>query len=82
MSLGMPILLRSYGVIQNSDPDKKLFVYKTHKEALVLLDGILQKIESGELNRNVSKGTQEFLSPQTAENRLKELDKTFSEWFK
>jgi len=82
MSLGMPILLKNYGAIQNTDPDKKLFVYKTHNEALDLLADIIRKIESGELNRDVSKGTQDFLFPQTAENRLKELEKTFSEWFK
>jgi hypothetical protein len=82
MSLGMPILLKNYGVLQNSDTKKKLFVYRKHAEALVLLDAIIKKIESGELNRNVSEDTRNFLFPQTAENRLKELDKTFSEWIK
>ncbi|MCL1816180.1 MAG: hypothetical protein FWG43_01080 [Clostridiales bacterium] len=80
MSLGMPILLKSYGVIQNSDPEKKLFVYKTHKEALAMLDKIIQKIESGTLNRDVSQETNNFLFPHLAENRLKELEQTFSKW--
>jgi glycosyltransferase involved in cell wall biosynthesis len=82
MSLGMPILLKNYGTIQNTDCDKKLFVYKTHNEALDLLADIIQKIEDGELNRDVSKETQYFLFPQIVENRLKELEKTFSEWIK
>jgi glycosyltransferase involved in cell wall biosynthesis len=82
MSLGMPILLKNYGSIQNTDNDKKLFVYKTHNEALDLLSDIINKIENGELKREVSKETQNFLFSQTAENRLKELDKTFSEWIK
>lgn len=82
MSLGMPVLIKNYGVIQNSDPEKKLFVYKTHKEALALLDEIIRKIDCGELNREISEETRDFLLPQTAENRLKELDKTFSKWIK
>jgi hypothetical protein len=82
MSLGMPILLKNYGTIQNTDYDKKIFVYKTNNEALHLLSDIIKKVENGELNRDVSKNTQDFLFPQTAENRLKQLDKTFSEWIK
>lgn len=82
ISLGMPILLKNYGAIQNTDLDKKLFVYKTHNEALDLLTDIIKKIENGELNREVSEKTRDFLFPQIYENRLKELDKTFSEWIK
>jgi len=82
MSLGMPVLLKNYGTIQETDTEKKLFVYKNHKEALSMLDTIIIKIESGELNRDISKETRDFLLPQTVENRLKELDKTLSEWIK
>ena len=77
MSLGMPIIMKNYGTIQNTDINKKLFVYKTHKEALKLLNKIILKIENGELKREVSKDTQAFLSPQTVEKRIKELDTVF-----
>ena len=78
IQLGKPILLRAFGTIQNSDPEKKLFVYKTRKEALILFDEIVKKIESGELNNEVSEETLSFLLPQTVENRRKELEETFS----
>jgi len=82
IQLGKPLLVKAYGDVQTTDLDKKLFIYNNHKEALFLLDSILKKIESGEMNYNVSKETQEFLSSQTSENRMKELDKTFSMWIK
>ena len=78
MQLGIPILLRNYGVIQKSDPEKKLFTYNSRKEALSLLDEIIDKIESGGLNNEVSVNTLNFLSPQTAENRIIELENIFS----
>ena len=82
LSLGMPVLLKNYGIIQESDPEKKLFVYKTHDEGLFLLDEILKKIESGQINRDISKKTYEYLFAQSAENRLKELDLLLTEWIK
>jgi hypothetical protein len=82
MQMGKPILVKAYGDIQNTDINKKLYVYKTNKEALSYLEIILTKIERGEIIYEVSKETQDFLFPQIAENRLKELDKTFSEWIK
>ena len=77
MYLGIPILLKNYGSIQDTDTEKKLFVYRTHNEALTLLEKTIQKIESGNLNRKVSKTTLDFLTPQISENRLKELDGIF-----
>ena len=77
MSLGIPIIMKNYGSIQNTDYDKKLFVYNTHKEALNLLNEIVNKIELGILKREVSKNTLDFLSPQTVEKRIKELDTVF-----
>ena len=78
MQLGKPILVRAYGTIQNTAPEKKLYVYKTHKEALLMLKEIITKIESGEINYEVSKETQDFLTPQTDENRRKELEAIFN----
>jgi len=80
MHLGLPILVRAYSDIQESDINKKLSVYKNHKEALSLFDSIVKKLESGKLTRDVSKETTEFLEPQIMENRLKELDVLFSKW--
>ena len=82
VSLGMPVLLKSYGKIQKTDINKKLFVYKNHKEALELLESIILKIENGEINFEVSEETKNFLNPHTAQNRLIELDKTLSEWIR
>ena len=80
MQLGKPILIKAYGDIQDTDINKKLYVYKTQKEALSNLGSIIKKIENGEINFEVSKETQEFLLPQTADNRIKELDSLFSKW--
>ena len=77
MYIGVPILLRAYGSIQTTDQNKKLFVYSTQKEAIKLLDEIISKIENGELKRTVLKDTQDFLSPQIVEKRIKELDSVF-----
>jgi hypothetical protein len=82
MSLGIPILLKNYGTLQHSDNEKKLFVYKNHKEALALLKEILGNIKSCKLNREISRETQNFLLPQNSENQLIKLDKVFSEWIK
>ena len=76
MQLGQPILLKSYGSILNTDINKKLYVYKSDKEALTLLDDIIRRIENGEENYEVSADTQNFLSPQTTDSKIKEL-KTF-----
>jgi glycosyltransferase involved in cell wall biosynthesis len=78
MQLGKPILLRAYGTIQDTDPGKKIYVYRTHKEALLMLKEIITKIECGEINYEVSKETQDFLTPQTVENRRKELEALFN----
>ena len=77
MDLGIPILLKAYGNIQQTDIDKKLFVYKSFKEALSLFDEIINKIETGILNRKVSESTNNFLLPHISENRRKELDNIF-----
>ena len=82
MQLGIPILLKAYGAIQKTENEKKLFIYKTHKEALSLLENILEKTANGQINREVSQDTKDFLNPQTAENRLKELDELFTKWIK
>jgi hypothetical protein len=79
MSLGMPILLKGYGTIQQSDISKKLFVYNTNREALTLLDEIIAKTECTGIGE-ISAETLEFLRPQTTENRLKELDAIFTNW--
>ena len=78
MQMGMPVLLRAYGSVQNSDPEKKLFVYRNIKEALMLFNDITDKINSGIINYEVSEETQDFLTPQTTVNRLKELETIFS----
>jgi hypothetical protein len=82
MQLGMPILLRAYGNIQYSDINKKLYVYKTKKDALCQIDTIIKDIKNGNINYEVSKETQDFLFPQTAENRTKELESLFLKWIK
>ncbi|WP_461255412.1 hypothetical protein [Treponema sp. R80B11-R83G3] len=80
MYMGLPILLRSYGSIFHTNLEKKLFVYKSHKEALIMLNTLIEKFEHGEFDRKVSKETMEFLIPQTYENRLKKLDEIFNRY--
>ena len=81
MHLGLPVLLRAYGTIQNTDPDKKLFIYNTRKEALNLMEEIINKINNHEITHDVSISAKEFLNPQISENRIKELDNIFQKYF-
>ena len=74
MQLGMPIILKSYGDIQESDPGKKLFVYNTRAEALAIFGEVIQYLDNGTLDYNVSAETQRFLDPQTTLNRKKEME--------
>ena len=80
MSLGMPVLIKSYGKIKETDYDKKLFVYNTHKEAITLLKEILEKKDKGIIKHDVSRETSSFLSIHTAENRIIELNSLLSKW--
>jgi len=82
MYMGIPILLKSYGTICHTDLEKKLFVYKTHQEALTMLNTLIEKYKHGESDRNVSKETMDFLLPQTYENLLKKLDEIFQRYLK
>jgi len=82
MYMGLPILLKSYGTICDTDYGKKLFVYKSHQEALIMLNMMAAKFENGEFDRKVSKETMDFLLPQTYENKLKKLDEVFQNYLK
>ena len=77
MSMGLPILLSAYGMVQKSDPEKKLFVYESHKDAICLFEDIINRVIHNEFTREVSKETQDFLRPQMYENRMKELNSFF-----
>jgi hypothetical protein len=80
MYMGIPILLRSYGAIHYTNMEKKLFVYKTHYEALTMLNRITEDFKHVGSDRKASKETMDFLLPQTYENRLKKLDEIFSKY--
>lgn len=82
MDLNIPIIIKNYGTIQNSDFDKKLFVYKNRKEALLLIDDIINKTESNNLSNNISNSTLNFLKQHRADNRFKELDTIFRQYLK
>jgi len=82
MQLGIPILIKAYGNIQDTDLEKKLFVYKSHQEALTMLNTLTSNFEYGEYDRKVSKETMDFLVPQMYENKYKELDEIFQRYVK
>ena len=77
MDIGLPVLVRAYGNIQNSDEEKKMYVYHKKKDAIILIDEIIAKIKNKLLTNDVSLNTRKFLLPHTSENRLKELDLLF-----
>jgi len=80
--MGIPILLKSYGDIQDIDHEKKLFVYKSHKEALTMLNKLTEDFKHIRSERKASKETMEFLIPQMYENRIKQLDEIFHRYLK
>jgi len=75
-------MLPHSGSISSTDITKKLFVYKSNNEAVNYLDSIIEKYENNSLDYNVSNETKEFLRPQIYENRIRELDETFTKWIK
>jgi hypothetical protein len=77
MQLGIPILVRAYGDVQDTDYEKKMFIYKSHQEALTMLNTLTKEFEHLVSERKTSKETMEFLIPQMYENRLKQLDEIF-----
>ncbi|GBU28549.1 hypothetical protein R84B8_02109 [Treponema sp. R8-4-B8] len=82
MQLGIPILIKAYGDIQNKDYDKKLYVYKSHKEALTTLKILASLFRYNGFDRKASNETMKFLIPQMYENRLKKLDEIFNRYLK
>ena len=82
MYMGIPILLRSYGAIHYTNLEKKLFVYKTHMEALTMLNRLIKEFEHIGSERKASKETIDFLLPQTYDNQIKKLDEIFHSYLK
>jgi len=82
MYMGIPILLKSYGSIICTNLEKKLFVYKSHQEALTLLNKLTKEYEHVGSERMASKEAMDFLLPQTYENRFKKLDEIFHRYLK
>jgi hypothetical protein len=81
MHLGIPILVRCYGLVQNNDVEKKVYVYNTRKQALIRLAEIVSNIKSGRLDFKVSSATSVFLKDREYESNIKNLDLFFIDLF-
>jgi hypothetical protein len=81
MHIGLPILVKKYGLIQENDESKKLYVYSTKKQALLLLKNLVSEIESNKFNFTPSNATREFLKPRMFEQNMKKLDIFFNNLF-
>jgi hypothetical protein len=78
IDLGIPLIVKSYGLVTKSDETKKLYTYHTHQEALDALDGIVKSLDSGTYDFSVSLAAKEFLSKQNYAYKLNELDSVLS----
>jgi glycosyltransferase involved in cell wall biosynthesis len=74
IDLGIPVIVKSYGLITKSDETKKLFVYNTRREALDTLDRIVKSVDSGTCDFSTSQAAKEFLAKQNYAYKIKELD--------
>lgn len=74
IDLGIPVIVKSYGLITNTDEAKKLYAYNTHQEALDILDGIVKLIDSGTYDFSINNDTKEFLSRRNSSYILCKLD--------
>jgi hypothetical protein len=81
MHLGLPILVRQYGLIQKNDEDKKLYVYGTRKQALLLLKKLVLEIETDKFDFTPSNETREFLRTRMFNQKMKDLDVFFNNVF-
>jgi hypothetical protein len=78
IDLGIPVVVKSYGLITKTDETKKLYTYNTHQEALDTLDGIVKSLDSGIYDFSVDLPTKEFLSKQNYLYKLNELGSILS----
>jgi glycosyltransferase involved in cell wall biosynthesis len=74
IDLGIPVIVKSYGLITNTDEVKKLYTYNTHREAIDVLDRIVKSLDSGTYNFSVSADVKQFLAKQNYSYKLYELD--------
>jgi hypothetical protein len=77
IDLGIPVIVKSYGLITNTDETKKLYTYNTHQEALDALDRIVKSLDSGSYDFSVSADTKRFLAERNYQYKLYELDSIF-----
>lgn len=80
ISLGIPFITRAYGLVQNNDNEKKIFVYRNEKEAFSIFDLIINKQQYSDFV--ISQGAKEFLRKQTITEKEKELKIYFESIFK
>jgi glycosyltransferase involved in cell wall biosynthesis len=82
IDLGIPVIVKSYGLLTKTDETKKLYTYNTHQEALDTLDKIVKSLDSGAYNFSVDLAAKKFLSKQNYSYKLNELDSVLSPIFK
>jgi hypothetical protein len=74
IDLGIPVIVKSYGLITKADETKKLYTYNTHKEAFDILNNIVNSIDSGNYDFSINMAAKEFLAKQNYAYKLKALD--------
>ena len=71
ISLGIPFVTRAYGVVQEDDIVKKIFVYRNNDEAFRIFDVLINQKQYSDFT--VSTGAKDFLRKQTIAAKEKEL---------
>jgi glycosyltransferase involved in cell wall biosynthesis len=74
IDLGIPVIVKSYGLITNTDEAKKLYTYNTHEEALDILDRIVKSLDSGTYDFSISMDAKKFLAKRNYSYKINELD--------
>jgi hypothetical protein len=74
IDLGIPVIVKSYGLVAQTDETKKLYAYNTRQEALAILDRIVNSLDSGTYDFSVNIDAKEFLARQNYSYKLKEID--------
>jgi hypothetical protein len=74
IDLGIPVIVKSYGLITNTDEAKKLYTYNTHQEAIDTFNRIVKLLDSGTYDFSVNDDTKKFLAQKNCSYKFCELD--------
>lgn len=80
MSLGIPIIVRAYGILTENDFDKKIYVYKNNNEAIRVLSDFVVLFDNNEYDYSLSTNTLEYIKRQSFEEKAIQLGAFFKEY--